>query len=71
MKPGAPHCRFIHDLNYGRPNNIWQDLAGRLGVPFLDGLPMLAHQAARSHTLWTGLALPAEDYIAALERSRE
>lgn len=65
LAPGAG-CRLVADLNYGRPHNFWRDLAGRGGVPFLDGLPMLAAQAALSFNLWTGQAASAQEFHAAL-----
>jgi shikimate dehydrogenase len=34
------------------------------GVPAIDGLPMLAHQAARSFALWTGREVPGEAFLA-------
>ncbi|RJP20474.1 MAG: shikimate dehydrogenase [Deltaproteobacteria bacterium] len=34
------------------------------GVPTVDGLPMLAHQAARSFTLWTGRRIPGASFLA-------
>jgi shikimate dehydrogenase len=33
------------------------------GVPSIDGLPMLAHQAARSFTLWTGEKVPGGTFL--------
>lgn len=33
------------------------------GVPAVDGLPMLAHQAARSFALWTGRKIPGEAFL--------
>jgi len=35
----------------------------RRGVAAIDGLPMLAHQAARSFALWTGIRVPAADFL--------
>jgi shikimate 5-dehydrogenase len=32
-------------------------------VPSIDGLPMLAHQAARSFTLWTGEKVPGGTFL--------
>ncbi len=39
------------------------------GVPAIDGLPMLAHQAARSFALWTGRTVPAEEFLALARRA--
>jgi shikimate dehydrogenase len=38
-------------------------------VPSIDGLPMLAHQAARSFTLWTGEKVPGDVFLS-LARKR-
>ena len=50
----CPRAELIFDVNYGRRDNFWQDAADRLGAVFLDGLSMLAFQAAASFYLWTG-----------------
>jgi shikimate dehydrogenase len=39
------------------------------GVPAVDGLPMLAHQAARSFALWTGRKIPGEAFLAVANRA--
>ncbi len=56
-------CSWVIDLNYGRRKNIWQDLAYQLGSRFMDGLPMLAHQASRSFALWTGIQVPSKIFL--------
>ncbi|MBI5524248.1 MAG: shikimate dehydrogenase [Desulfarculus sp.] len=65
LRPGDA-CRLVMDLNYGRHGNFWQALAGRAGAAFLDGLYMLAAQAALSFNLWTGLEATAQEFYAAL-----
>ncbi len=60
-------CELLVDLNYGREENFWQDLAVRSGASFVDGLPMLAYQAARSFTLWTGLNVEPTQFLEALQ----
>jgi shikimate dehydrogenase len=66
----APGPRLVADLNYGREDNFWRTLADRLGARFMDGLPMLGCQAARSFFLWTGVRAQARDFMDALEESR-
>ncbi len=39
------------------------------GVTAIDGLPMLAHQAARSFALWTGRSVPAGEFLALARRA--
>lgn len=41
----------------------------RRGIPTMDGLPMLAFQAARSFALWTGIEVPGAEYLAAARRA--
>lgn len=65
-KMEAGPCGLVFDLNYGRRENFWQDLAQRRGSIFLDGLPMLASQARRSFTIWTGIEAPVEEFFQAL-----
>jgi shikimate dehydrogenase len=59
-------CELVCDLNYGREDNVWRTLANRSGGRFMDGLPMLAHQARRSFMLWTGLDVAVSEFEAAL-----
>jgi shikimate dehydrogenase len=60
-------CELLMDLNYDRPQNFWQVLAVKNGIPFMDGLPALAHQARRSFALWTELQVPAKEFLNVLE----
>jgi shikimate dehydrogenase len=60
------HCSWIIDLNYGRQDNFWQGLAQKLGTRFMDGLPMLAHQASRSFSLWTGIQIAPAVFLSGL-----
>lgn len=60
-------CELIFDLNYGRRRNFWQEKAQRLGVRFMDGLSPLAFQARRTLQLWTGIQVPPEEFIKALQ----
>jgi shikimate dehydrogenase len=59
-------CRLVFDLNYARRDNIWQTLAQRCDIPFMDGLSCLAYQARRTFLLWTGQELPQEEFLRAL-----
>jgi shikimate dehydrogenase len=60
-------CRLVVDLNYNRPQNFWETMARDKGIPFIDGLLPLAYQARRTFALWTGLQVPPETFIKALE----
>ena len=56
-------CELVLDLNYGRNNNFWQDMALRNGIRFMDGLSTLANQARRTFALWTGVQVPSEEFL--------
>ncbi|MEW6530077.1 MAG: shikimate dehydrogenase [Thermodesulfobacteriota bacterium] len=60
-------CELVVDINYGRGDNFWQELAQRHSSVFIHGLPMLAFQAQRSFALWTGLEVDAREFLEALE----
>lgn len=60
-------CELILDLNYGRPENFWRDLAQARGIRFMDGLLPLAFQARRTFSLWTGLQVPPGEFLNALQ----
>lgn len=62
-----PQCEMIYDLNYGRTENFWRQRARRLGILFLDGVTTLAYQARRTFSLWTGLNVPPEVFLKALQ----
>lgn len=62
-----PGCELLMDLNYGRPQNLWQEMAARNHVPFMDGLTALAYQARRSFALWTGIQVPPDEFLRALK----
>ena len=64
-----PGCRLVLDLNYGRRQNFWEEMAAARGVPFMDGLSALAFQARRTFALWTGVQVPPEEFLKALEES--
>ena len=59
-------CRLVVDLNYGRHQNFWQDMACRQGIQFMDGLPVLAFQARRTFALWTRVQVAPAEFLNAL-----
>jgi shikimate dehydrogenase len=61
-------CQLVFDLNYGHRENIWQTLAEKSGIRFMDGLSALAYQARRTFLLWTGQDVPQEEFLKALEK---
>ncbi len=61
------NCELVVDLNYGRSENLWQELALRNGSRFMDGLSSLAYQCRRTLALWTGIQVPPEEFLKALE----
>lgn len=60
------NCQWIIDLNYGRQNYFFRDLAQKSGTRFMDGIPMLAHQASKSFALWTGIEIAPEIFLKGL-----
>jgi shikimate dehydrogenase len=67
QKLRAPGCQLILDLNYGRSQNFWQDMAQRQGIRFMDGLPALAFQARRTFALWTKIQVAPVEFLNALK----
>jgi shikimate dehydrogenase len=65
-----PQCRLLMDLNYGRRDNFWENTARRQEVAFVDGLPALAYQARRTFALWTGMQVPAEEFLTIVAANR-
>ncbi|MFH1138414.1 MAG: shikimate dehydrogenase [Pseudomonadota bacterium] len=64
-----PDLGLVLDLNYGRRDNFWRDLAEKHRADFMDGLPMLAFQARRSFHLWTGLDPDPGLFLSALKEA--
>jgi len=60
-------CELLMDLNYGRDENFWRIAAQTRGISFMDGLSALAYQAKRSFALWTGIQVPAAEFLKAQE----
>ncbi|QTA87328.1 shikimate dehydrogenase family protein [Desulfonema magnum] len=67
QKLELPVCELVVDLNYGRSENFWQDMARKRGIRFMDGLSCLANQARRTLALWTGVDVKAENFLKALK----
>lgn len=61
-------CQLVFDLNYGSRNNIWQSMAEKNDIRFIDGLSALTYQARRTFLLWTGREVPQEEFSKALEQ---
>jgi shikimate dehydrogenase len=59
-------CGLVMDINYGRGEGFWERLAMASGARFMDGLPMLAHQAARSFALWWEIRVSGEEFARVL-----
>ena len=59
-------CELIFDLNYDKPDNVWQDLAQLRDIPFMDGLLALAHQGSQTLALWTGTTINPKKFMEAL-----
>ena len=64
-------CQLVIDLNYGRSQNFWQDMARRKGIRFMDGLPALAYQARRTLALWTKVEVAPGEFLNALKEDIE
>jgi shikimate dehydrogenase len=60
------NCQWIIDLNYGRQNYFFRDLAQKSGTRFMNGIPMLAHQVSKSFALWTGIEIAPEIFLKGL-----
>jgi shikimate dehydrogenase len=51
---------IIYDIVYSPQGTPLQKMAQEHGLPFIDGLGMLIHQAARAFQIWTGKEMPVE-----------
>ena len=63
-------CELVMDMNYGRSQNFWQNMAENMGIRFIDGLSALSNQARRSFALWTGIDIMPEWIMTALKESK-
>jgi shikimate dehydrogenase len=59
--------RFV-DIVYQRGGTSLVRVLRRKGVPAMDGLPMLAHQAALSFRAWTGIEVAGEEFLSHARR---
>ena len=69
QKLRLPECRLVLDLNYGRSQNFWRDMAAGQGIQFMDGLPALAFQARRTFALWTRVQVDPAEFLRALNET--
>lgn len=58
----------VSDVVFNAPNTLFLQEAARRGAKTVNGLGMLANQAAMNFALWTGTQVPSEIMEAALER---
>ena len=58
---------LVTDLNYSPRMTPLLVESRAVGLPTLDGLPMLIRQGAEAFQLWTGLAAPVQAMKAAVE----
>ncbi|MDM8517064.1 shikimate dehydrogenase [Desulfobacterales bacterium HSG16] len=68
-KLDLPGCQLVFDLNYGRSQNFWEEMAQKKEIRFMDGLPALAYQARRTFALWTRAQVPPEEFLNALNEN--
>ncbi len=61
---------LVVDINYGRGNSFWEQLAAGTGSRFSDGLLMLAAQAVRSFEVWTGERPPVDEFLNCLRSNQ-
>ena len=64
-----PGCQLVLDLNYGRSQNFWRDMACCRGIQFMDGLTALAFQARRTFALWTKVQVDPAEFLNSLKES--
>jgi shikimate dehydrogenase len=57
------------DIVYRTGGNPLVRRLRKRGIPAVDGLGMLAHQAARSFFLWTGKRVPAGEFLSLAEKT--
>jgi len=65
VKPGTK----VADIVYRRGGTALVRALRRRGIPAMDGLSMLASQAANSFAVWTGIRVPAEEFLRGARRA--
>jgi len=65
---GVEKTTRFADIVYWKGGTPLVRLLRRRGIPAIDGLAMLAHQAGRSFTLWTGKKVPAGEFLSIAEK---
>jgi shikimate dehydrogenase len=60
-------CELMIDLNVGRAQSVWKEVAEKKEIPFIDGMLPLAHQAKRTLALWTGIKADPTEFIDVLK----
>jgi shikimate dehydrogenase len=55
-----PTCKLVYDLVYNPPVTRFMERAQKEGIAAVNGLGMLAHQAALAFEMWTGATAPIE-----------
>jgi len=68
IKDVEKNCRFADIVYRAGGTDLVRRLRAR-GVPVVDGLPMLAHQAARSFALWTGKKVPGGTFLSMAKKA--
>jgi shikimate dehydrogenase len=69
--PPVPNLVYkgqLIDINYGRKENYFAQLAKKNKASFFNGLLMLAYQARLSFSLWTGIHVPLNPFLKILDR---
>ncbi len=68
-KLNIQNCELIIDLNYGRKNNFWENLAKSHHIKFIDGLTPFSHSARRNLMLWTKIDVDYKEFLKAAHES--
>ncbi|MBI5342397.1 MAG: shikimate dehydrogenase [Deltaproteobacteria bacterium] len=66
---GVEKTTRFADIIYRRGGTALVRLLKKRGISAIDGLAMLAHQAARSFFLWTGKRVPGEEFLSVARKT--